>query len=111
VTERAQEFEPIGDVRGLPIEDRLVMVELPEQAAVAIGEIISVDPITRTAFLLNAESTMINVQNQRFQMMAMADPFSFEAMKERLQYEIVGERPDEAEPEPAEAAEGAVAEG
>jgi len=115
VVEQAQRFEPIGDVRDLPIEDRLVIVDLPDQAAVAIGEIISVDPITQTAFVLNKPDTIVRVQDQRFRMMSMADPFSLEAMKARLQYESVGDREDELapelDPEPAETGDDALAEG
>jgi hypothetical protein len=104
VHDQAQSIEPIGDVTALPIDQRIVLTELEDKAAIAIGVIIAVDPISQTNFRLAAEATLFELQSQRINQMMANDPFSFDAMKRRLSYELIGEREDRFDDE-LEAAE------
>jgi len=88
-------MDPIGDVRGLPTEDRVVVTQLPEDASVVIGEIISVDPVTMASFRLGTRNAISVIEQRRYPIIFGGGPYSFERMKERLSYERLGGREDE----------------
>jgi len=94
--EVASRFEPVGDVRDQPAEDRVFVVELPEEAVIGLGEIISVDPISEGLFFGGgaraALSREVDQERRRF---IETSPYGFEAMKARLSYERVGDDEDE----------------
>lgn len=94
VFEKARGIEPQGDVTGLPPEDRIVVTPLERDAAYALGVIISVDPITEQAFLGAAEGALFQLQNERLAEITLDNPFSFDAMKRRLDYQLLGDERD-----------------
>ncbi len=98
VYEIALKLEPIGDVRGLPLENRVLVQEIPGTAAVGIAEVISVDPVTSVAYRLGAYGAISSLESQRLTRAIGVDgPFTFDNMKRRLGYSIVGGSDDEDE--------------
>lgn len=93
IFERARTIEPIGDVRDFPIEERIVVAPLPSDAAVAVAQIIAVDPISESSFESAVETLLSTIQSQR--LFRNETPYTFERIKERLAYERIGGRDEE----------------
>ncbi len=95
VSQAALNFEPIGDLRDLPADERVVVTELPDEAALALAEIIAHDPVTTAAYLLAMRDSISALEFERLAVISTGGPYSFERMKERLGYENLNAREDE----------------
>jgi len=106
----ASRFEPVGDVRGRPAENRVFVVELPAEAMIGMGEIISVDPVTENLYFNGGarQALMREISRDR-QRFVEESPFAFETMKSRLAYRRVGG--EEEQPPAGEGAEDASGDG
>lgn len=99
VNSAAADIEPLGDVRETPLDNRVVVVRLPDKAAVALGEIIAVDAVRESGFRLGIQTAIGRLQQEWFLTVLGDNPFSFERMKERLGYESRGNTEDDFEDE------------
>jgi len=95
VVETARGIDPIGDVRELPAESRVSVRSLPDKAIVAVGEIISVDPVTMASFRSGVRNAISTIEQRRYPLIFGGGPYTFDRMKERLGYEALGMREDE----------------